>query len=51
MLKRVFIFGAVSSKPAGMPLGTELLPLFDAELELVEYREWLRGMRERLGWL
>lgn len=51
MAKRVFIFGAGFSKPAGMPLATELLPLLDAELELDEMREWLAGMRERLAWL
>lgn len=51
MAKRVFIFGAGFSKPAGMPLATELLPLLDAKLELDEMREWLAGMRERLAWL
>lgn len=49
--KRVFIFGAGFSKPAGMPLATELLsPLFE-RLRLDEMREWLDGMRERLAWL
>ncbi len=51
MPKTVFIFGAGFSKPAGMPLATELLPLLDAELKLDEMREWLAGMRERLAWL
>lgn len=51
MAKRAFVFGAGFSKPAGVPLATELLPLLDAELELDEMREWLAGMRERLAWL
>jgi len=49
--KRVFIFGAGFSKPAGMPLATGLLPLLLDELKLDEMREWLDGMRERLAWL
>ena len=51
MTKRVFIFGAGFSKPAGMPLASELLPLLEAELDWDEMREWLAGMRERLDWL
>ena len=49
--KRVFIFGAGFSKPAGMPLATELLPLLQQELELGDMREWLDGLSERLAWL
>jgi hypothetical protein len=49
--KRVFIFGAGFSKPAGMPLATELLPFLSQELELEEMREWLEGLREQLEWL
>lgn len=48
---RVFIFGAGFSKPAGMPLATELLPLLIERHQLDEMREWLDGMRERLAWL
>ena len=51
MSKRVFILGAGFSKPAGMPLATELLPLLNAELELEEMREWLDDLQERLAWL
>ena len=51
MSKRVFIFGAGFSKPAGIPLATELLPLLNAKLELDEMREWLDGLQERLTWL
>jgi hypothetical protein len=49
--KRVFILGAGFSKPAGMPLATELLPLLMQELELEEMREWLDWLCERLAWL
>jgi len=49
--KRVFILGAGFSKPAGMPLATDLLPLVAAKVELDEMQEWLNGLRERLGWL
>ncbi len=48
---RVFILGAGFSKPAGMPLATEVLPLLDDELQLDEMRPWLDGLRERLAWL
>lgn len=51
MPKRVFIFGAGFSKPVGMPLATELLPLLERELELDKMCEWLSGLRERLTWL
>lgn len=50
-MKRVFIFGAGFSKPAGMPLATELLPLLDAHLELDELREWLGSLQGKLAWL
>src|SRR3990172_13027800 len=49
--RRVFILGAGFSKPAGMPLAAELLPLLAEKLELDEMRKWLDGMRQRLGWL
>jgi hypothetical protein len=49
--KRVFIFGAGFSKPAGMPLATGLLPFLIDKLKLDEMRDWLDGMRERLAWL
>jgi len=51
---RVFIFGAGFSKPAGMPLATEVLPLLVEQLQLDEnddMRQWLYGLRERLAWL
>ena len=49
--KRVFILGAGFSKPAGMPLATELLPLLVSKLQLDEMREWLDGLCQRLAWL
>lgn len=49
--KRAFIFGAGFSKPAGMPMATELIPLLEDRLDLDEMRKWLRGVRERLEWL
>lgn len=49
--KRAFIFGAGFSKPAGMPLATELLPLLADKLRLDEMREWIEGLRKRLAWL
>ena len=49
--KRVFIFGAGFSKPAGMPLASELLPLLSAALQVAEMREWLDSLQKRLAWL
>jgi hypothetical protein len=49
--KRAFILGAGFSKPAGMPLATELVPHLVEKLGLDEMREWLDGLRERLAWL
>lgn len=49
--KRVFVFGAGFSKPAGMPLATELLPLLAEKLELDDMRDWIDGLRDRLAWL
>lgn len=48
---RVFILGAGFSKPAGMPLATQLLPLLVEQLKLDEMRPWLDGLQERLAWL
>jgi len=53
-LKRVFVFGAGFSKPARMPLATELLPLLITNLELEEQdemRAWLDSLCERMAWL
>jgi len=49
--KRVFVLGAGFSKPAGMPLATELLPLLTQKLELDEMKDWFDGMCQRLAWL
>ncbi len=49
--KRVFILGAGFSKPAEMPLATELLPLLTQKLDLDEMRQWLEWLCERLAWL
>lgn len=49
--KRVFIFGAGFSKPAGMPLATGLLPLLTEKLQNGEMQEWLENVRERLDWI
>jgi hypothetical protein len=49
--KRVFILGAGFSKPAGMPLATELLPLLTQRLQHDEMQKWLDGLRELLDWL
>ncbi len=49
--KRVFILGAGFSKPAGMPVATELLPLLIQRLPHDEMREWLDSLRQRLDWL
>ena len=55
-VKRVFILGAGFSKPAGMPLATELLDLIlqklqSEEMQPEEMDQWLGGLRERLHWL
>jgi hypothetical protein len=54
-LKRAFIFGAGFSRPAGMPLATELLPLLQTELKRIyedkDMQDWLDDLRERLKWL
>jgi len=49
--KRVFILGAGFSKPAGMPLATELLPLLQQKLQLDEMQQWLDDLSQRLAWL
>jgi hypothetical protein len=49
--KRTFIFGAGFSKPAGMPLATELLSPLMERVPLDEMRSWLESMAERLAWL
>ena len=49
--KSVFILGAGFSKPAGMPLATELLPLLTEKLKLDEMQEWLNSLGQRLSWL
>ena len=50
--KRVFILGAGFSKPAGMPLATELLPrIIDKLPGDAEMREWLDDLRECMAWL
>ena len=49
--KRAFILGAGFSKPAGMPLATELLPLLVPRLQLDEMRSWLDHLGQRLDWL
>jgi hypothetical protein len=52
--KRVFILGAGFSKPAGMPLATELLPPILRKLEVEpddELRGWLDHLSGRLAWL
>jgi hypothetical protein len=49
--KRAFILGAGFSKPAGMPLATEVLPLLAERLDLEEMEQWLGGLRERLAWM
>ena len=50
-LKKVFIIGSGFSRPAGLPLATELIPLLIAKIELEDMRKWLDGLRERLAWL
>ncbi|MCH7884261.1 MAG: hypothetical protein IIC01_03335 [Planctomycetes bacterium] len=50
-LKRVFILGAGFSKPAGMPLATELLPQLVTKLQHDEMRKWVDGLCRRLAWL
>lgn len=51
-MKRAFIFGAGFSKPAGMPLATELFKLLiPKNHDDKEMQEWLEGMAERLDWL
>ena len=49
--KRTFILGAGFSKPAGMPLATELLPLLVQRFQHEEMREWLDWLSQRLDWL
>jgi len=56
--KRVFILGAGFSKPAGMPLATELLPRILKSPDFVasdgtptEMQDWLKHLSERLDWL
>ena len=49
--KRVFVFGAGFSKPSGMPLATDLLPLLKTRIPNDEMHEWLDGLSQRLRWL
>jgi len=49
--KRVFIFGAGFSKPAGLPLATELLPLLEERLDIPEARQWIQDFNETVAWL
>jgi hypothetical protein len=49
--KRVFILGAGFSKPAGMPLATEILPLIANNPNNQEMNAWLKGLGVRLAWL
>ena len=49
--KRAFILGAGFSKPAGMPLATELLPLLCKKLKIPEMLAWVDDLRKRLAWL
>jgi hypothetical protein len=49
--KRVFILGAGFSKPAKMPLATELLPALCAKQRDSEMREWLDHLQRRMDWL
>lgn len=50
-LKRVFVFGAGFSKPAGMPLANELVDLCSARIPVGEMRDWIEHLRDRLTWL
>ena len=49
--RRTFILGAGFSKPAGMPLATELVPLLLADLQLEELDGWLTAVQKRMAWL
>ena len=49
--KRVFIFGAGFSKPAGMPLANEILPLIANNPNNIDMNTWLKSLRDRLAWL
>lgn len=50
-IKRVFIFGAGFSKPAGIPLTNNLLPLLQEKHHDDEMQNWLSGLADRLSWL
>lgn len=50
-LKRVYLFGAGFSKPAGLPLATELLAPLLERLNVEEIQDWLRPLQRRLDWL
>ena len=49
--KRVFILGAGFSRPAGMPLATELLDPLLEKLPSGELRQWVSSVRDRLAWM
>jgi hypothetical protein len=49
--KRMFIFGAGFSRPAGIPVATNLLPLLVERTDLDEMRDWLGSLCKRLAWL
>lgn len=49
--RRVFIFGAGFSKPAGMPLAHELLEPLSVMVENDEMRDWLLQMQEISSWM
>ena len=49
--KRVFVLGAGFSKPAGMPLANQLLPLLQERLKHREMQVWLESVRDRVMWL
>lgn len=50
-LSRAYILGAGFSKPANMPLSTELLPLLVKHLQLAEMSKWLDNLCSRLQWI
>ncbi len=47
----VYLLGAGFSKPAGMPLATELIELLLAQRDGGEMAEWLASVKQRIDWL
>jgi len=49
--KTVYLLGAGFSKPAGMPLATDLVGPLAQRIDHAEMNEWLASLKQRVEWL